>query len=178
MNRQEYHKQYYQEHRDEIIAKVKLWADEHPEEATTRVKAWHEAHPDKCREHVRRYKASHRDILRERDREYMAQRPEQRRKNEHTRRARKMSVGGSFTLEEISQQFDRQENKCYYCGALLIGVPYHIDHKTPISRGGSNDIDNIALACVSCNLQKHTRTDTEYMEYIKQEKGVDYYRRP
>jgi 5-methylcytosine-specific restriction endonuclease McrA len=34
----------------------------------------------------------------------------------------------------------------------------------PVSRGGSNDISNIVLACPSCNLQKGTRLPHEWPE--------------
>ncbi len=31
---------------------------------------------------------------------------------------------------------------------------FHIDHKTPHSRGGNTDIDNAQLSCPACNLDK------------------------
>jgi 5-methylcytosine-specific restriction endonuclease McrA len=79
---------------------------------------------------------------------------------EHTRRARKNGNGGSYTLEELNTLFKEQDSRCFYCGQLL--EAYHIDHKTPISRGGSNNIDNIALACAPCNLSKYTKTAEEF----------------
>lgn len=41
-----------------------------------------------------------------------------------------------------------------------------IDHKTPISRGGSNDIENLAPACGWCNAQKNDMTRDEYHLYL------------
>ncbi|NNN35871.1 HNH endonuclease [Streptomyces sp. S3(2020)] len=43
-------------------------------------------------------------------------------------------------------------NACAYCGAT--GVPLNIDHVRPRSRGGSNRISNLVLACVPCNKAK------------------------
>jgi len=36
------------------------------------------------------------------------------------------------------------------------------DHRIPLSRGGSNFIDNIVPACRPCNLRKHTLTEAQF----------------
>ncbi|MFE1838478.1 RNA-guided endonuclease IscB [Streptomyces sviceus] len=43
-------------------------------------------------------------------------------------------------------------NACAYCDAT--GVPLNIDHLRPRSRGGSNRISNLVLACSPCNQAK------------------------
>lgn len=68
------------------------------------------------------------------------------------RRIWKHRNGGIHTAQEIEQQYERQQGKCYYCHKRI--VRYHIDHIIPLSRGGSNDISNLVLACPSCNLSK------------------------
>lgn len=85
----------------------------------------------------------------------------------NNRRARIKGNGGTFTFKELNEQFERQEGFCYYCGELLyksFDSSVHIDHMTPISRGGSNDISNIALSCAACNLKKHTQTAEEFLQ--------------
>ena len=42
--------------------------------------------------------------------------------------------------------------RCAYCG--VVGVPLNIDHIVPRSRGGSDRVSNLALACVDCNQAK------------------------
>ncbi|MEV6169261.1 HNH endonuclease [Streptomyces sp. NPDC051954] len=42
---------------------------------------------------------------------------------------------------------------CAYCDAT--GVPLNIDHLRPRSRGGSNRISNLVLACAPCNQAKN-----------------------
>lgn len=49
---------------------------------------------------------------------------------------------------------------CVYCGATT--VPLEIEHMIPKSRGGTNRISNLALACHDCNQQKANRTADEY----------------
>jgi 5-methylcytosine-specific restriction endonuclease McrA len=49
---------------------------------------------------------------------------------------------------------------CAYCGAA--GVPLQVEHITPRTRGGSNRVSNLTIACEPCNLTKGTRTATEF----------------
>lgn len=48
--------------------------------------------------------------------------------------------------------FERDNHACVYCGATQ--VEFHLDHVIPRSRGGLDKIDNLATACVPCNLSK------------------------
>lgn len=63
------------------------------------------------------------------------------------------------TIDEIKTKYD---NKCAYCGKDC-SQEYHIDHKLPLSRGGGNNIDNLALSCPTCNLRKNDKTDVEFI---------------
>lgn len=60
---------------------------------------------------------------------------------------------------------------CYYCGKKIEGKKT-IDHKTPVSRGGTNASDNVVLCCVHCNVQKHDKTESEYKEWLKNENNL------
>ena len=50
--------------------------------------------------------------------------------------------------------------RCAYCGQRE--VPFEIDHIQPRSRGGSNRISNLALACHGCNTAKGKQTAREF----------------
>jgi hypothetical protein len=54
----------------------------------------------------------------------------------------------------------KYEYRCAYCGKM--GVPFEIDHIQPRSRGGSDRISNLALACHGCNTTKGTQTAQEF----------------
>jgi len=49
---------------------------------------------------------------------------------------------------------------CCYCGAT--GVPLQLEHIVPRSRGGSDRVSNLALACEPCNVKKGTLTAQEF----------------
>ena len=50
--------------------------------------------------------------------------------------------------------FKRDEFTCRYCGSRPPGVILHVDHIVPVSKGGTDDLDNLATACQSCNAGK------------------------
>ncbi len=74
---------------------------------------------------------------------------------------KRRSAEGSFTPEDIKDLYATQGGSCYYC-SVDIEAGYHIEHMTPLSRGGRNDVSNICLACAPCNLSKHTKTAEEF----------------
>lgn len=54
----------------------------------------------------------------------------------------------------------RAGGRCEYCrhGERLIGLAHEIDHVVPRARGGTNDLENLCLACSACNSSKGIRT--------------------
>lgn len=61
--------------------------------------------------------------------------------------------------EVIQLVATRAGQRCEYCRMhqALQGATFHIEHILPRSRGGSDDLDNLALACPRCNLHKSDR---------------------
>lgn len=54
----------------------------------------------------------------------------------------------------------RDGEVCAYC--KLTDGPFHIDHIIPVSRGGSNQDDNLCVACAHCNLAKSAKLGREW----------------
>jgi len=52
---------------------------------------------------------------------------------------------------------ERASNRCEYCQLHQDDSPLatlHIEHIIPKKHGGLDDADNLALACIDCNLKK------------------------
>ncbi len=64
---------------------------------------------------------------------------------------------GYEVREYLLEKFKR---KCVYCGKT--DIPLEIEHIIPKSRGGTNRIDNLAIACRSCNQEKGNKTAIEF----------------
>jgi len=122
------------------VERERILADQH---------AFKEEHPEIVSANKMRYQQSERGKAR-----HVA--------SEHNRRARKLSTGGSYTSQEIEAQYKRQKSKCYYCHKKMIKS--HIEHVVPVTRGGSNDISNIVLACPTCNRSKGAKLLHEWPE--------------
>jgi 5-methylcytosine-specific restriction endonuclease McrA len=61
--------------------------------------------------------------------------------------------------------FQKNDGRCFYChDELKIEGGWHLEHMIPISRGGSDDLDNLVPSCQTCNLSKHSRTAKEFLE--------------
>lgn len=57
--------------------------------------------------------------------------------------------------------FIRDGFRCRYCGSTE--QPLHCDHVVPVSRGGTNDLSNLACACAFCNLSKGDKLLEEWL---------------
>jgi 5-methylcytosine-specific restriction endonuclease McrA len=81
------------------------------------------------------------------------------------RRARLMNAEGTYKQEDIDRLYDEQNGRCLYCGIRIffeIKRDVCVDHIIPLSRGGSNWPDNLALACQQCNGSKANKTIAEW----------------
>lgn len=114
---------------------------------------WRKNNRDKCREYQRRWVEKNIDRARE-----------HKRVRELKRRARKAQAVGSHDLAIIVQMYDDQHGMCAYCDVPLFGC-YQVDHMIPLSRGGSNDWQNLAIVCPHCNATKNTKTAEEFMNH-------------
>ena len=55
---------------------------------------------------------------------------------------------------------EKWKRKCAYCGKKY--VPLEVEHIVPKSRGGSNRVSNLTIACIPCNKKKDKKTALEF----------------
>lgn len=123
------------------------------------MRRWSKAHPEERRAAKRLYYARHREQHKAVMAAYHEAHPEVLRAKSNAYRARVRHAEGRFTSAEWLRLVERYEGKCAYCGE---GGPLEVDHRVPLSRGGTNAIDNLLPACRSCNGRKHQLTEAEY----------------
>lgn len=126
-----------------------------------RAKAYRDLNPEIYRESYRRWSAENRDRLRDYLREYARANPEKYAKYNNTRRALKRGNGGTYVEEDIVEIRRLQRDKCAYCRIRLNGKG-EVDHKVPLSKGGTNDRSNLQLTCKPCNRKKRNRDPIEF----------------
>lgn len=158
-----YHRAHYQkpEVKARCAEQAREWAKKHPEKMREYAKrsrskrkvkrneylrAWRSANPEKTREHSRRHKSS----------------ALQSRVYTSRRRAHKLASLGRHTKSDVVLQYQSQKGLCWWCGKPLDPKKYHVDHRVPLSKGGSDDARNICITCPRCNLSKHDKMPHEW----------------
>ena len=73
--------------------------------------------------------------------------------------------------ERLSLVFDKTDGDCAYCGKQLAWSNYgltgargawEVDHRKPLSRGGTDHMNNLSAACVYCNREKGNLTARQF----------------
>lgn len=103
--------------------------------------AWRESNRDRIRTNRLRFEARHPDRIRANGSKQTA--------------ARKAAPTFRVTPKEIRRLL---AGPCAYCGDQA----EHIDHVTPLARGGRHSIGNLVGACAACNLSKSKKLLVEW----------------
>ncbi len=63
----------------------------------------------------------------------------------------------------------RAKGLCEYCrtDSDFSDSPFDVEHIIPLSRNGTNELDNLALACHGCNMKKSNKT--KFFDVVSQE---------
>ena len=160
--RSEYFKQYYIKNRDRKLAYMRGYYLENREEKIEYARGIRAANPGYGK--LRRVEKA--EEKRAYDKQYKIEHPDIVAAQIHKRRTR-LGGGGKYTPKELREQFVAQDYCCYYCHTPFFNgkleIKFHVDHKVPVSQGGSSYISNIAIACPKCNLEKGTMTEDEFI---------------
>lgn len=116
-------------------------------------------HPEKIRESCRRYRKKNydKDKRKEYNKRWAKKYPE---KFRHYLRAvsyRRRHASGSHTLGEWENLKAQYDWICPACRKREPKVRLTVDHIIPLSKGGSNNIENIQPLCGSCNSRKNAK---------------------
>lgn len=114
-------------------------------------RAWSQANKPAIAVVKRRYRASEKGVL-------------ANRKDHQVRRSRKHNAGGTHTVSDVSALLLAQGRKCAFCRCRMQGTAWHVDHITPLSRGGSNDKYNLQILCQPCNSKKWAIDPIEFAQ--------------
>ena len=154
--RKTYIKALYAKHRERIIqqnrekyrtdpvraARAKAWA-----------RQWQQANPERKKELRLRWQRAHPERVRAISAASAAR-----------YRARKYKGGPLPMLQDVLALNESQGGRCFYCAAPL--VTFHLEHKIPLARGGTNDLDNLCLSCPTCNHRKGQKTAEEFLALV------------
>jgi len=92
-----------------------------------------------------------------------AERALRRRLKNQRKWAKRKGAKGRIRPDDIEWLKSAQKGRCFYCCDRFGADGFHIDHFVPLARGGSNERDNLRLACAECNIAKSDRPAAEFM---------------
>lgn len=143
---------HYDDNRAKRIAGQRKYLERRKKEAPEEIRqarlAWQRANRERKRSNERRWREQNLDKARA-----------QGVASSGKRRAAQVEANGSFTPSDIDTMRQGQKGRCWYCSKVL--KKFHVDHRIPLSRGGSNSPDNLVLACPPCNWSKGAKMPWE-----------------
>lgn len=181
----------YSANRDAILSanRQRYAADtEYANQTRARNRAWYGRNRERRRESKQRYYFANADELRARQRQKNRRRyaanpraaldyyKRWRERNLVKARAyvraagikrRAASQGQHFTAQEWLALVEQHGSCCAYCETPSDRL--EADHRVPLCRGGSNLIENILPACITCNRRKHRKTEQEFRALLAAE---------
>lgn len=132
--------------------RTKQWREENPETASARFIRWKAANPERAIERVKVWKLENPSATKE----------------AHRRKAhrRRLQINATKEFYTERQVLDTYGYSCYLCNeAINFLAPrsagkkgwergLHIDHVIPLSKGGSDTLENVRPTHGKCNLKK------------------------
>ena len=123
----------------------------HAESRKTDVTNWVNRNPDRKREIARNWGRNNKEKVLAAGRLWSKLNPEKNVAKRNRRRAILMKLNSHYLPEEWQEVLIKFDNLCAHCAKP---EKLTVDHVIPLSRGGSNTIDNIQPLCRSCNSRK------------------------
>ncbi|RKI35865.1 HNH endonuclease [bacterium D16-51] len=81
---------------------------------------------------------------------------------------RKRTKHKAFSMQKRQDVYLKTEGHCYLCGEFVGFDSFEVEHKIPLSKGGTNELDNLFCACHCCNSIKHDIYPEDFLEKISQ----------
>lgn len=154
-------REYYQTNREQRKADARQWHYENRERHLETMRDYYSRNKEKFSEQGRQWKQENPERARAHVQEWIEKNPERRRTIALNYIARKYDApGDGSTLGELTALHG---SFCYLC---LKAPATDVEHMTPLSRGGSNQPENLRPACHPCNTSKGSKTYEEYLDYL------------
>jgi 5-methylcytosine-specific restriction endonuclease McrA len=145
--------------REANLTKIKRQQHKYRQANKARISKKNKVHYEQNKEyykvHHRKHYRQNKDKRRQQQRAYYLNNKQVFRESEKRREAATIINGGYHTLEQWERLLAFYKGQCLVCGTTQNITK---DHIIPISKGGSNSIDNLQPLCKAHNSSKWTKT--------------------
>lgn len=157
--------------RERLLAYSRAYYHAHRQKSAETSKEYRRTHKQEIKQASVRYYLLNREQILAAKKQYHKEHPECSIATRENRRAR-AEKASRLTLRVVQEAYERNIKKygtltCYLCGEAIRFGQDSLEHKIPLSRNGTHDIDNLDIAHCSCNASKHNKTEAEYREWQK-----------
>jgi 5-methylcytosine-specific restriction endonuclease McrA len=156
-------KKRYADHPESILN----WKKKNPDKVKKAVRKWQSKHPEIVKKANRKFHNSHKKERYQFTKRWRKDHPMKVKAANHKRRKSLEAAGGLLdtTIKLIYEDNIKRYGTltCYLCLKPIPLGKDHLEHKTPLSRGGTNEYHNLGVACQHCNCSKHNKTEKEFM---------------
>lgn len=153
---------YYQDYRDSKKDKTKIYNAEYRKVNKEKIKLFHVLYRERHRDKLRLY---HSTWIKENYLKYKA--------IQSNRRGRLVFIEGSLDFLDLINIYIEYP-VCVYCGDSNV-FNHQLDHIFPVSKGGSNWVNNIQTLCTNCNMNKRAKLPWVYEESIGFERDPEFW---
>ena len=146
----------YERNKEIILAQKRAWYASHSEHHNSLTSRWRKEHREESREIARRSYYKHHSKNIDRVVKWRKKNPEKFSIYSKNNRAMRRGATGKHSFSEWEALCYKYNHTCLKCGKT--DVKLTPDHIVPLSKGGTNYIDNIQPLCHSCNSSKNNKT--------------------
>lgn len=170
-----YMKKYREEHKKERAEYLLINREKLLKQARESSRIYRSTHPWVAKEKYKIAKKIWHEKNKERRyaeyKEYRKANPDKMRIRDYNRSCLEKSAG-KLTVKTLQEVYEANIKKygtltCYLCLEPIEFKKDHLEHKIPLSRGGTNRKENLDIACNKCNLSKKNKTESEYKDWLK-----------
>lgn len=160
---------------EELSRRQKMTPEQREKERETQ-RRWYLNNIEKVRktkrESMKRRRDANPELAREKQKEWRNKRIDECRSKLRTYTRRRFFWSASMhlrqenraTYKELARLYRGQKGHCALSGRKLQKGLIHLDHIVPLSKGGTDEIENLRWVCKDANLAKRALTDNEFIQ--------------
>lgn len=173
---------YYQANKDRVRVRVRDYTVENKSRIAAYLVQWYLLNRQRHIENQRIYQAVnkeavslqrkiYRHVNRKRlsaiSKQYAMAHPERIKIYKDKNRAKRKGASGTCSAAQWLAKCEYHGWRCYLCSVSLDRKSLTIEHRIPLTKGGTEWPANLAPACLPCNLSKSNKTEREYRRFLK-----------